>query len=75
MHRYFRDGGTMPFALGFSPTVGDHLTAERLQDRFPPAASISPMDNCNLSDLTQVVDGNWGIHAIIKKNIFAAEVA
>jgi len=25
--------------------------------------------------VTQVVDGNWGIHAIIKKNIFAAEVA
>jgi acetamidase/formamidase len=25
--------------------------------------------------VTQVVDGNWGIHAIIKKNIFAAELA
>jgi len=23
--------------------------------------------------VTQVVDGNWGIHAIIKKSIFAAE--
>jgi acetamidase/formamidase len=23
--------------------------------------------------VTQVVDGNWGIHAIIKKNVFAAE--
>ena len=22
--------------------------------------------------VTQVVDGNWGIHAIIKKNLFAA---
>ncbi|HEY4185191.1 MAG TPA: acetamidase/formamidase family protein [Polyangia bacterium] len=24
--------------------------------------------------VTQVVDGNWGIHAIVKKNLFAAEV-
>lgn len=24
--------------------------------------------------VTQVVDGNWGIHAVVKKNIFAAEV-
>ena len=23
--------------------------------------------------VTQVVDGNWGVHAIIKKNIFDAE--
>jgi acetamidase/formamidase len=22
--------------------------------------------------VTQVVDGNWGVHAIIKKNLFAA---
>lgn len=22
---------------------------------------------------TQVVDGNWGVHAIIKKNIFAGD--
>jgi len=21
--------------------------------------------------ITQVVDGNWGVHAIIKKNLFA----
>jgi acetamidase/formamidase len=21
--------------------------------------------------ITQVVDGNWGVHAIIKKNVFA----
>ncbi len=25
--------------------------------------------------VTQVVDGNWGIHAIIKKSLFAAESA
>ena len=25
--------------------------------------------------VTQVVDGDWGIHAIIKKNIFAGAVA
>jgi acetamidase/formamidase len=25
--------------------------------------------------VTQVVDGNWGIHAIVKKNIFSAETA
>jgi acetamidase/formamidase len=24
--------------------------------------------------VTQVVDGNWGIHALIKKSLFAAEV-
>jgi acetamidase/formamidase len=24
--------------------------------------------------VTQVVDGNWGIHAIIKKQLFAGEV-
>ena len=23
--------------------------------------------------VTQVVDGNWGIHALIKKSLFAAE--
>jgi acetamidase/formamidase len=25
--------------------------------------------------VTQVVDGNWGIHAIVKKSIFSAEPA
>jgi acetamidase/formamidase len=24
--------------------------------------------------ITQVVDGNWGVHAIAKKNLFAGEV-
>lgn len=23
--------------------------------------------------ITQVVDGNWGVHAIIKKNLFSAK--
>ena len=23
--------------------------------------------------ITQVVDGNWGVHAIVKKNLFAGE--
>ena len=23
--------------------------------------------------ITQVVDGNWGVHAIIKKNLFAGQ--
>ena len=25
--------------------------------------------------ITQVVDGNWGVHAVLKKSIFAGEVA
>jgi acetamidase/formamidase len=25
--------------------------------------------------ITQVVDGNWGVHAVIKKSIFAGAVA
>jgi acetamidase/formamidase len=25
--------------------------------------------------ITQVVDGNWGVHAIIKKNVFAGATA
>jgi acetamidase/formamidase len=25
--------------------------------------------------ITQVVDGNWGVHAIIKKSLFAGAVA
>jgi len=25
--------------------------------------------------VTQVVDGNWGVHAIIKKNVFAGSSA
>jgi acetamidase/formamidase len=25
--------------------------------------------------ITQVVDGNWGVHAVIKKSLFAGAVA
>jgi hypothetical protein len=27
----------------------------------------------DFSILTQVVDGNWGVHAVIKKSIFAGK--
>ena len=41
------------------------------QDKFPRAVLPRTFD----FGVTQVVDGNWGVHAIIKKSLFAGAEA
>jgi acetamidase/formamidase len=56
------------------------MEAQGVEFNFPPAArpqgltkdeAISLMSIAVDFDITQVVDGNWGVHAIIKKSLFA----
>jgi acetamidase/formamidase len=37
--------------------------------------AISPMTVAVDFGITRVVDGNWGVHAVLKKSIFAGEAA
>jgi hypothetical protein len=40
-----------------------------------PRPSANPDYASRAFGVTQVVDGNWGVHDLIRKNLFAAEVA
>ena len=54
---------------------GDLVTIETLTHCATDDEAITLMSIAVDFGVTQVVDGNWGVHAIIKKSLFAGAVA